>query len=41
MTGRVACGFYPSLKNLEAKGSLGAKILLRFFVDLFHCNKHT
>ncbi len=39
-----ACGLHPFLKNLEARGSLGAKILLskvKFLVDLFHCNKHT
>ena len=39
-----ACGLHPFLKNLEAKGSLGAEILLsnvKFLVDLFHCKKHT
>ena len=38
-----SCDLHPFLRNLEKKGSLGAKILLdhvKFMVDLWHCNKH-
>ena len=38
-----SCDLHPFLRNLQKKGSLGAKILLdhvKFMVDLWHCNKH-
>jgi len=38
-----SCDLHPFLKNLERKGSQGAKILLdnvKFMVDLWHCEKH-
>ena len=34
---------HPFLKNLDKKGSVGAKILLeniKFMVDIWHCEKH-
>ncbi len=38
-----SCDLHPFIKNLEKKGSVGAKILLdhvQFMVDLWHCEKH-
>lgn len=38
-----SCDLHPFLKNLQKKGSVGAKILLenvKFMADIWHCEKH-